>query len=45
MTYAMKPGAAGTPDPRRRPGDYVLICNGKGRYAAGMMTPFTVTRN
>jgi hypothetical protein len=28
-----------------RPGAYVLIFNRKGRYVAGMATPFMVTGN
>ena len=38
----MKPGASGTLNLMLRPGAYVLICNWKGHYAAGMATPFTV---
>ena len=37
------PGKSGTLTKVLKPGDYLLICNIAGHYAAGMWTPFTVT--
>jgi len=41
----LKPGASATLKRRPEPGDYLLIYNEKAYYAAGMTTPFSVTRN
>jgi uncharacterized cupredoxin-like copper-binding protein len=40
----LKPGDTGTLKAKLAAGDYVLMCNHKGHYAAGMYTPFTVTK-
>jgi len=38
------PGKAGTFTKALAPGQYILICNIAGHYAAGMWTTFTVTK-
>lgn len=40
----LKPGDSGTLKVKLSAGDYVLMCNHKGHYSAGMYTPFTVTK-
>jgi len=42
-TDDLQPGASGTIDVTLAPGSYLLICNEPGHYAAGIVTPFTVT--
>ena len=39
----LKAGESGDLTLTLEPGDYKLICNLKGHYAAGMVVPFTVT--
>ncbi|MFZ5790660.1 MAG: hypothetical protein ACOY3L_08185 [Pseudomonadota bacterium] len=39
----LTPNASGTVDLTLAPGSYLLICNVAGHYAAGMVTPLTVT--
>ncbi len=39
----LKPGASYAFDVTLTPGTYLLICNVPGHYAAGMVTPLTVT--
>ncbi len=39
----LKAGANGVLKASVTPGDYMLICNIKGHYEAGMAAPFTVT--
>lgn len=39
----LKPGAQGTLTAMLKPGDYMLICNIKGHYQAGMYTHLSVT--
>ncbi|WP_131114440.1 sulfocyanin-like copper-binding protein [Lichenihabitans psoromatis] len=39
----LKAGAVGVLKASVTPGDYMLICNIKGHYEAGMAAPFTVT--
>lgn len=39
----LEPNGAGTLDVKLAPGSYLLICNVAGHFAAGMVTPFTVT--
>jgi uncharacterized cupredoxin-like copper-binding protein len=43
-TGDMQPNASKTLDVTLVPGTYLLLCNLPGHYAAGMVTPFTVTR-
>jgi uncharacterized cupredoxin-like copper-binding protein len=43
-TGDMQPNATKTLDVTLAPGAYLLLCNLPGHYAAGMVTPFTVTR-
>jgi uncharacterized cupredoxin-like copper-binding protein len=40
----MKPGAAGKLTAKLAPGSYVLLCNIKGHYQAGMHATLTVTK-
>ena len=42
-TGDLQPGASYTLDVTLTPGTYLLICNVPGHYAAGMVTPLTVT--
>ena len=42
-TGDLQPGASYTLDVTLTPGSYLLICNVPGHYAAGMVTPLTVT--
>ncbi len=42
-TSSLQPGASYTLDVTLTPGSYLLICNVPGHYAAGMVTPLTVT--
>jgi len=42
-TGDLQPGASYTLDISLTPGSYLLICNVPGHYAAGMVTPLTVT--
>jgi len=42
-TGELQPGASYTLDVTLTPGSYLLICNVSGHYAAGMVTPLTVT--
>ena len=42
-TGDLQPGASYTLDVTLTPGCYLLICNVPGHYAAGMVTPLTVT--
>ena len=42
-THEMAPNAETTVTFDLKPGNYLLICNVPGHYAAGMWTPFTVT--
>jgi uncharacterized cupredoxin-like copper-binding protein len=42
-TGDLQPGASYTLDVTLMPGSYLLICNVPGHYAAGMVTPLTVT--
>ena len=42
-TGDLQPGASYTLDVTFTPGSYLLICNVPGHYAAGMVTPLTVT--
>ena len=39
----LKPGASGTLKVNLTPGDYMVFCNYKGHYTAGMWAPLTVT--
>lgn len=39
----VKPGANGELDVTLKPGDYVILCNIKGHYEAGMWSKLTVT--
>jgi len=39
----MQPNASKTLDVTLAAGSYLLICNVPGHYAAGMVTPLTVT--
>lgn len=39
----LKPGHHGELKATLEPGNYVLLCNYKGHFEAGMWTPFTVT--
>ena len=39
----LEPNEAGTLDVKLAAGSYLLICNVAGHFAAGMVTPFTVT--
>lgn len=39
----LKPGTGGKLSVKLPAGDYLLICNVKGHYMAGMYSPFTVT--
>ena len=39
----LDPGQSGTLTLNLQPGPYLLICNVKGHYEAGMWTEFTVT--
>lgn len=39
----LQPNASGSLDLKLAAGSYLLICNVAGHYAAGMVTPFTVT--
>ena len=40
----LNPGKDGTLTKALKAGDYLLICNVAGHFAAGMWTPFTVTQ-
>lgn len=40
----LDPGASGSLTVKLTPGNYLLICNVPGHYAAGMWTQFTVTK-
>lgn len=40
----LKPGDTGTLKVKLTAGDYMLLCNHKGHYSAGMYTPITVTK-
>lgn len=40
----LKPGDTGALKVKLTAGDYVLMCNHKGHYSAGMYTPFMVTK-
>ena len=40
----LDPGASGSLTVNLQPGEYLLICNVPGHYAAGMWTTFTVTK-
>ena len=42
-TGDLQPGASYTLDVTLTPGSYLLICNVPGHYAAGMVTPLSVT--
>ena len=42
-TGDLQPGASYILDVTLTPGSYLLICNVPGHYAAGMVTPLTVT--
>lgn len=39
----LQPNASGSLDLKLAPGSYLLLCNVPGHYAAGMVTPLTVT--
>lgn len=39
----LEPNASGSLDVKLAPGSYLLLCNIPGHYAAGMVTPLTVT--
>jgi uncharacterized cupredoxin-like copper-binding protein len=39
----LQPNASGSLDAKLAPGSYLLLCNVPGHYAAGMVTPLTVT--
>jgi uncharacterized cupredoxin-like copper-binding protein len=39
----LKPGQSGTLKVNLTPGDYMVFCNYKGHYTAGMWAPLTVT--
>ena len=39
----LKPGQHGELEATLEPGNYILLCNYKGHFEAGMWTPFTVT--
>lgn len=39
----LKPGESGTLKVNLTPGDYMVFCNYKGHYTAGMWAPLTVT--
>jgi uncharacterized cupredoxin-like copper-binding protein len=41
---ALKPGDTGTLKVKLAAGDYMLLCNHKGHFDAGMYTPITVTK-
>lgn len=43
-TEGLQPNASKTLDVTLAPGAYLLVCNVPGHYAAGMVTPLTVTR-
>ena len=43
-TEEMEPNAEKTISLDLKPGNYLLICNVPGHYAAGMWTPLTVTQ-
>jgi uncharacterized cupredoxin-like copper-binding protein len=40
----LKPGATGSLKVKLAAGDYLLLCNHKSHYHAGMYTAFTVTK-
>jgi uncharacterized cupredoxin-like copper-binding protein len=42
-TGDLRPNQSHSLDVTLMPGTYLLICNGRGHYAAGMVTPLTVT--
>lgn len=40
----LQPGKSGEMTADLKAGDYLLLCNLKGHFEAGMMSPFTVTK-
>ncbi len=41
----LQPGATGELDANLKPGEYMIMCNIKGHYEAGMWSKLTVTAN